>query len=349
MSKASQQVCVSVNDLVESRVIDSPVLGYYIAKVQLFLTSIGLKYVRWRQHRSDERAHYAQDCWDAECLTSYGWVECVGIADRSAYDLTCHMAGSGKELYAYETLPEPITVQRTKLVLNKNVIGAAFGSNTKSVLDYLGRMDRSQMNGEFDICDGAYHITTNMYKVVTMTKKKTQRKYVPSVIEPSFGIGRILYACLEQNYWVRPIIKDSKKNSKKNEKRAVFSIPSSMAYRQVGVLSLSNNGEFTERINRICQELSRRRITYQVDNSKASIGKKYARLDELGVPFCITYNFEGNNYVTLRERDSTRQIRIPETDICHVLTILCDGTTIFEFIGHKYGFVPLKEEPLKEE
>ena len=35
-------------------------------------------------------AHYACDCWDLECLTSYGWVECVGIADRSCYDLSVH-------------------------------------------------------------------------------------------------------------------------------------------------------------------------------------------------------------------------------------------------------------------
>lgn len=44
----------------------------------------------FRQHLPDEMAHYACDCWDAEIEMSLGWVECVGIADRSAYDLTCH-------------------------------------------------------------------------------------------------------------------------------------------------------------------------------------------------------------------------------------------------------------------
>ena len=46
--------------------------------------------IRFRQHRSNEMAHYANDCWDAEIETSYGWIEVAGHADRSAYDLTKH-------------------------------------------------------------------------------------------------------------------------------------------------------------------------------------------------------------------------------------------------------------------
>lgn len=45
-------------------------------------------------------AHYASDCWDAEIETSYGWIECVGIADRSCYDLERHSAGSKSKLVA---------------------------------------------------------------------------------------------------------------------------------------------------------------------------------------------------------------------------------------------------------
>ncbi len=49
-------------------------------------------------------AHYANDCWDTELLTSVGWIECSGLADRSAYDLSAHMAGSGKKLMASRIL-----------------------------------------------------------------------------------------------------------------------------------------------------------------------------------------------------------------------------------------------------
>lgn len=58
----------------------------------LFLTRLGIdkKRLRFRQHLANEMAHYAADCWDAEIESSYGWIECVGIADRSAYDLRAH-------------------------------------------------------------------------------------------------------------------------------------------------------------------------------------------------------------------------------------------------------------------
>ena len=48
---------------------------------------INPKRLRFRQHLENEMAHYAEDCWDAEIDSTYGWVECVGLADRSAFDL----------------------------------------------------------------------------------------------------------------------------------------------------------------------------------------------------------------------------------------------------------------------
>jgi glycyl-tRNA synthetase len=61
-----------------------------MARTALFLLRIGINPagLRFRQHLRSEMAHYACDCWDAEIMMSSGWVECVGIADRSAYDLT---------------------------------------------------------------------------------------------------------------------------------------------------------------------------------------------------------------------------------------------------------------------
>lgn len=67
-------------------------------KPPLPLPQVGLNpdRVRFRQHLQHEMAHYAEDCWDCEVECSYGWVECAGLADRSAYDLKVRgMAGSG--------------------------------------------------------------------------------------------------------------------------------------------------------------------------------------------------------------------------------------------------------------
>ena len=85
-------VPMKVGDAVVGKIIDNETLGYFMARTQLFLVKIGIRYdrLRFRQHKSTEMAHYASDCWDAEIHTSYGWIECVGHADRSCYDLTQH-------------------------------------------------------------------------------------------------------------------------------------------------------------------------------------------------------------------------------------------------------------------
>ena len=59
----------------------------------------------------NEMAHYAQDCWDAECKTSYGWVEIVGCADRSCFDLNSHAKATSHKLIAQVRLDEPVTVE----------------------------------------------------------------------------------------------------------------------------------------------------------------------------------------------------------------------------------------------
>ena len=81
---------MSVGEAVQKKIVDNETLGYFLARIYLFLIKIGInpERLRFRQHMANEMAHYAADCWDAEIQTSYGWIECVGCADRSAYDLT---------------------------------------------------------------------------------------------------------------------------------------------------------------------------------------------------------------------------------------------------------------------
>ncbi|PIK50013.1 Glycine--tRNA ligase [Apostichopus japonicus] len=92
-------------------VINSQVLAYFMARTYLFLLKVGVHpdKCRFRQHLDNEMAHYACDCWDAETKTSYGWVEVVGCADRSCYDLNQHAQHSKVPLVAVKTLKEPIS------------------------------------------------------------------------------------------------------------------------------------------------------------------------------------------------------------------------------------------------
>lgn len=90
----------SIGEAVSSGMVDNQTLGYFLARIHLFLLKIGIdpKRLRFRQHMGNEMAHYASDCWDAEIHTSYGWIECVGCADRSAYDLTVHSKKTKRDL-----------------------------------------------------------------------------------------------------------------------------------------------------------------------------------------------------------------------------------------------------------
>ena len=81
-----------------------------MARTYLFLTENGVHEdsIRFRQHRCNEMAHYASDCWDAEVECSYGWIEVAGHSDRSCFDLTKHAEYTKKELVAARPLKEPI-------------------------------------------------------------------------------------------------------------------------------------------------------------------------------------------------------------------------------------------------
>jgi glycyl-tRNA synthetase len=84
------------------KVIDNETLAYFMARTYQFLVSVGIHPdgIRFRQHRSDEMAHYADDCWDAEVETSYGWIEIAGHADRSCFDLSRHAKRTKTDLVA---------------------------------------------------------------------------------------------------------------------------------------------------------------------------------------------------------------------------------------------------------
>jgi glycyl-tRNA synthetase len=93
----------------------------------------------------NEMAHYAADCWDAEIKSSYGWIECVGCADRSAYDLSVHSKRTGQALVATQVLPEPIVTERAVAEYNKKTFGKTFGKDMPLVLEVLNKYDEEQL------------------------------------------------------------------------------------------------------------------------------------------------------------------------------------------------------------
>lgn len=127
-------------------IVKNETLGYYMARIQEFLIRIGISPdgFRFRQHMCNEMAHYAKDCWDAECLTSQGWIECVGCADRSDYDLRKHSLESGVNFSAKRILAQPIEMEYFDISPTKEALHRFKNKQRKLIKKTLSDLDVSQ-------------------------------------------------------------------------------------------------------------------------------------------------------------------------------------------------------------
>ena len=108
----------------------------------------------------------------------------------------------------------------------------------------------------------------------------------------------------------------------------VLSFPPLVAPTKVLIVPLSSTSDFQPHVARISQRLRGLGISSRVDASSASIGKRYSRNDELGTPLGVTVDFQTlqDGTVTLRDRDSTAQVRAEEGKILEAIKSLVDGT-----------------------
>jgi glycyl-tRNA synthetase len=137
----------TIGAAVSEGTVANETLGYFLARIYQFLTKIGVDpaRLRFRQHMENEMAHYATDCWDAEILTSMGWIECVGCADRAAYDLTVHAKRTGAALVVRQALKEPIVTERETPEFNKKVFGKTFGKDAGAIQAAIGDLDEASL------------------------------------------------------------------------------------------------------------------------------------------------------------------------------------------------------------
>ena len=134
---------------------------------------------------------------------------------------------------------------------------------------------------------------------------ETNEKYVPYVIEPSLGADRVLLAFLCNAY--------DEETDDKGDTRVVLRLHPALAPFKAAVLPLSK--KLNEGAGKVYSELSK---YFMIDYDDAgSIGKRYRREDEIGTPFCITYDFESetDGCVTVRDRDTMEQVRLPISDL----------------------------------
>ncbi len=314
------EVEITLKEAVKKEIIKHEVIGYFIYKTKKFLIDIGIdeKKLRFRQHLPDEIAHYAIDCWDAEIYTErFGWIECVGIADRTDYDLKSHSLHSGEQLDIFVEGEEK-EVECYEIELNYKIVGKIFKKDTKMIENYIKKLSEedkenliNKLENEEKIIleiDGKkFEILKDYLKIKKVKKVIKGEKVIPHVIEPSFGIDRIIYCLLEHNFV-------------EEEDRVYLNLKPYLAPIKVYVFPLVNRENMPEIAKNITKMLRENNIIAEYDDSGA-IGRRYYRADEIGVPFCITVDGQTlkDNTVTVRERNTKKQERVKIENIIDYL------------------------------
>ncbi|XGW17584.1 hypothetical protein V3C99_002295 [Haemonchus contortus] len=342
-------VSMTIGEAVEKGIVANETLGYYMARTHMYLVKVGVdpRRLRFRQHLGNEMAHYAQDCWDAEILTSYGWIECVGNADRSCYDLTQHSKATNTKLVAEKKLEQPKTVDVVEVVPNMALLGKEFKKDAKRIQTALAQMSEESIEdlekqistGAFKlkVDDDEFSLTSNMLSVKRSSKTVHVEEITPSVIEPSFGIGRIMYSVLEHSFRQR----------EGDEQRTFLALRPRVAPIKCSVLPISANERLNPIIDAVREELSRYELSYRVDDSAGSIGRRYARTDEIGIPFGVTVDFESEKQpwtVTVRHAESMEQVRVDLTELGTLLLALSTERMDWETAKAKYPIFETKSD-----
>ena len=315
----TEELIITGKEALNQGIISSEMLIYQLYLARKFLLELGIpeSALRFRQHLPGEMAHYALDCWDVEAKTDkYGWVEIIGIADRGDYDLASHTKESNEELNIFKQFQETKVIKKLAIKPNMAKFGPSFKQDSPKVKTYLENSSEEEIvkikeelesNGKYIIqLDSEIELLNEHVSFEEVEEEITGEKIIPHVIEPSFGIDRILYCVLLHSFHI----------SENENDKDYFKFQKEIAPVKVGVFPLTNKEPLTEIGIEITETLRSNGFTVEYDTS-GTIGKRYARSDEIGVPLAITIDFDSleDKSVTIRDRDTEEQIRLPISEI----------------------------------
>ncbi len=184
-------------------------------------------------------------------------------------------------------------------------------------IEYLFPIGWSELEGianrgNYDLTQHAKHSGRDL----SYYDGETNERFLPYIIEPSAGVDRSVLALLIDAYHEEVV---------EGETRVVLRLHPSLAPMKVAVLPLSRNEKLTPLAKEIYKQLCPSFMTCYDDSQ--SIGRRYRRQDEVGTPFCVTIDFQSleDNQVTIRERDSLAQIRVPVEELEKTLEAKLQG------------------------
>jgi len=231
------------------------------------------------------------------------------------------MRVSGADLTLERRLGEPREVEEVRVYPNPQAIRARYGDKIGEVIRAIqsagpSLVEALERDGRAVV--GGFEVTRDMVFVKRERRKVYVERFVPHVVEPSFGLERIVYVVLEHNYV-------------ELDGRLVLRLPPDVAPITVAVLPIVDREPLTSMGRELVARLWREGI-WAVYDDDGSIGARYAKYDELGTPLAVTIDeqSERDGTVTVRDRDTRRQVRIGGGDVARFAKLVLSGKSFDE-------------------
>jgi glycyl-tRNA synthetase len=313
--KCSEKIIeLTVKDALTKNLIRSEWQAFFMAMAKRFLMDIGVpaENQRFVEKNPWEKAHYASQSFDQEVYVDrWGWIEVSGHAHRSDYDLNSHMKKSGSDLRVYKEFSIPMEEEIIELKPIMSKMGPKFKTETSKVAKLLLELPKEEVirglqdKGSYIV--GPYRILPEHVRIKRQKKVVRGKRFIPHVVEPSFGCDRLVYVALEYAYHEK-------------DNRVLMSFPKTIAPIQVGVYPLVSKNGIGEKAKEVHKLLVKEGFVAELDET-GSIGRRYARADEAGVPLGITIDYTtlDDDTVTIRDRDTWEQVRSQIRNLPEVL------------------------------
>ncbi len=319
---------VTVREALDRKIIQNEWQAFFMAQAKRLLVELGVPAEKQRfiEKLTWEKAHYSTQSFDQEVLVDrWGWVEVSGHAYRTDFDLASHMKASGADMTVYKEYPNP--VEKEELVVKPIMakLGPIYKGEAAKVAALLAKVPAQEVT---DAMEKQGSIMVENYQVfseqVDISRQKTTvrgTRFIPHVVEPSFGCDRLFYVALEYAYGIK-------------EDRVVMGFPRSIAPVQVGVYPLMGKDGLDTKACQIQNMLANEGFMAEFDET-GSIGRRYARADEAGVQLGITVDYDTlkEDTVTIRDRDSWQQVRTAIKDLPALLHDYFYGKKAFKELG----------------
>ena len=319
---------VRVSEAVSEGQILSEWSAYFMAVSINFARCLGIPddKQRFEEKMTAERAHYSMQTFDHQIfLDRWGWVEIAGHAYRTDFDLNAHMKHSGADLSIFKPFPVPIEQWTTIVVPLESKLGPILREKTRAVVDEIAKRNPNDIRTAFEtngyVEIHGFKVQPDHVRFEERSTRESGKHVVPHVVEPSYGAERLVYSTLEYAY-------------ARIDDRVILRLPLSLAPMQIMVFPLMPKDSLDETAMQLVDSLVLHNFDVEYDES-GTIGRRYARADEIGVPLTITIDYQTKNdgTATLRDRDTWTQVRSELKLIPELARGYFNGKFLFSQLG----------------